>query len=269
MMKVTVAGVNFDGLTMVQAVAQVVEMARAGDKFRHVCTCNTDHLALMREDAAFREVYADADLVLADGAPIVWLSRLCSCRPNPALPERVTGSDLLWELARASADQGLRLFLLGGMPGAADRAAEALIARYPGARICGTYCPPRERFASEEEQARICDRIQRARPDVLLVGFGTPKQEKWIADRRGELGVPVSIGVGAGLDMAGGLVRRAPLWMRRTGLEWFFRFLKEPRRLAGRYFGRDLPFLGRLTVHAAAVRMRTVWHPVAAADADP
>lgn len=241
--RIPVTNVWFDDVSMDEAVGRIVEFAGQRDRPRYVCTGNLDHLAMLERDAEFVDVYREADLVLADGAPVLWLSKLSS-RQSP-LTERVAGSDLFWELARASTEHGLRLFFLGGRPGAAERAVDAVKARHPGAIVCGTYCPPHETFETAEEQARIVDEVRAASPDVLLVAFGAPKQEKWIRQKRQALGVPVSIGVGGSLEMAGGNVRRAPVWMRRSGLEWAFRFAQEPSRLFRRYFLTDIPFLAR------------------------
>lgn len=254
--RVDVDAVAFDRVTMQEAVARIVEMAFKRDRARHVCTGNLDHLVWMTKDEAFRAAYDAADLVVADGAPIVWLSRLAARRSRSTLPERVTGSDLFWELASASARHHLRLFFLGGVPGAAAKAAEIAERRYPGARVCGTYCPPSSTFHDDEEQARIREVVRAAEPDVLLVAFGAPKQEKWIAANKDMLGVPVSIGVGASFDMAAGFVRRAPRWVQRVGLEWFYRFAQEPGRLFRRYFVDDLPYLFGAALRTAIARMR-------------
>jgi N-acetylglucosaminyldiphosphoundecaprenol N-acetyl-beta-D-mannosaminyltransferase len=240
-MRVPVANVAFDDFTMPEAVERIVLMTQKTDRPRYVCTGNLDHLVMLSKDPHFRAVYGVADMVLADGAPIIWLSRLRN-RHQP-LRERVAGSDLFWELARASAATGLRLFLLGGAPGAAKAAADAVSEHCPGAQVCGTYCPPAECFDTPEEQERIRAHVHDAQPDVLLVAFGAPKQEKWIAEYKDCLGVPVAIGVGGTFEMASGIVRRAPLWVQRAGMEWAYRCLQEPKRLFGRYFLRDLPFL--------------------------
>lgn len=255
-MRIPVANVAFDNLDMGEAIAAISRMARESGGTRYVCTGNLDHLAILHRDPDFVLAYHGADLVLADGAPVLWLSRLAPPRYGGPLRERVAGSDLFWELARESAASGLRLFFLGGVPGAAENAKQAVLNRHPEALICGTYCPPIEQFASDEEQLRIRKVIQDAAPHVLLVAFGAPKQEKWIAANKNSLGVPVAIGVGGSFEMAGGAVRRAPLWMQRNGLEWMFRFCQEPSRLFGRYFMRDLPFLFFLAGRSILVRSR-------------
>ncbi len=225
---------------MEEAVTCIVQMAQKTERPRYVCTGNLDHLVTLEQDPEFRAIYRNSDLTLADGKPVVLLSQIAGGEP---LVERVTGSDLFWELARASSVTGLRLFFLGGAEGAADAAKEAVLRRYPAAVICGTYCPPRSVFATDAEQARIREKVQASEADILFVGFGAPKQEKWIAANKDLLSVPVSIGVGGTFEMAAGLVRRAPGWMQNAGLEWAYRFLQEPTRLWRRYFVRDLPFL--------------------------
>jgi N-acetylglucosaminyldiphosphoundecaprenol N-acetyl-beta-D-mannosaminyltransferase len=236
---------------MGETVQRIVALAAIPEGQALVCTGNLDHLVTLQQDSEFRAAYQEADLVLADGMPIVWISRLGR---GPGLKERVAGSDLFWELARESQQSGLRLFFLGGSPGSAQRAADAVQLRYPAARVCGIYCPPFETFNTKQEQERIRTLIQAARPDVLMVGLGAPKQEKWILAHRERLGVPVSIGVGGSFEMAGGVISRAPRWMQRVGLEWVHRLLQEPGRMWKRYICRDLPLFVRLVLGALAPR---------------
>jgi len=252
---VTIADVDFDNVTMDEAVQKIVWMAQQKDRPRHICTGNLDHLVLLQKDSAFRASYDSADLILADGMPIVWLSR--GQRNQPPLRERVTGSDLFWELGNASAEHGLRLFFLGGVPDAAQLAAEEVRKRYPGANIVGTYCPPYETFGTEEEQDRIAEAIHDARPDILLVALGAAKQEKWIVQHKERLGVPVSIGVGGSFEMASGFLQRAPVWMQRIGMEWCFRMVQEPKRLFHRYLCQDLPFLIQLLLRGQQTTTNT------------
>lgn len=242
--RVPVGGIAFDNVTMAEAVARIILYVQKADHPCHICTGNLDHLVMLHKDPEFRAIYNEADLVLADGMPVLWLSRLN--RHIPSLQERVAGSDLLWELGRVSAMNGLRLFFLGGAPGSAELAAEAVCARYPGAQICGRYCPPFESFGSDTEQKRIEEIVRAAAPDILLVGLGAPKQEKWIAAHKHRLGIPVSIGVGGSFEMAAGIFRRAPVWAQRSGLEWVYRLIQDPGRLWRRYLCSDLPFFARL-----------------------
>ena len=254
--RVRVDEIAFDKVTMRETVSRIVAMARKRDRARYVCTGNLDHLVIVSRDEAFKAAYDGADLVVADGAPIVWLSKLAATDEQSSLPERVAGSDLFWELAKASSETGIRLFFLGGVPGAAARSAQIVETRYPGAKIVGTYCPPFETFDTAEEQRRIRDIVRSARPDVLLVAFGAPKQEKWIAANKDLLGVPVSIGVGGSFEMAAGMLKRAPKWVQQMGLEWFYRFAQQPKRLFQRYFVDDLPYLLGAAVRTAIARVR-------------
>lgn len=253
--RVRVDDLKFDRVTMAQAVRRIVRMAKRRDRPRYVCTGNLDHLVIAERDPEFRAAYQNADFVVADGKPVVWLSKLAARPVDPKLPERVAGSDLFWELAKASGETKLRLFLLGGVEGAAEQAVLKIKERYPKARIAGTYCPPFETFHTEEEQAKIRSAIRAAKPDILLVAFGAPKQEKWIAKNKDLLGVPVSIGVGGSFEMAAGFVERAPIWVQNIGMEWFYRFVQQPKRLFQRYFVDDLPYLAGAAVRAVEHRL--------------
>lgn len=255
--RVPVDDVTFDRVTMQEAVRRIVRMARRHDKARHVCTGNLDHLVIADRDPEFRAAYKKADLVVADGAPVVWLSKLAARAASAVLPERVPGTDLFWELSKASGEANLRVFFLGGVEGAAAKAAKIVEQRYPNARIAGTYCPPHATFDTSQEQARIKRIVRQAAPDILLVAFGAPKQEKWIAANKDALGVPVSIGVGASFELAAGMLKRAPRWVQDAGLEWFYRFTQQPKRLFQRYFVDDLPYLAGATVRALSHRFRT------------
>ena len=249
--RIVIDGLGFDDVTMHEATARIVELATKRDRPRYVCTGNLDHLAIAAEDPEFKAAYDGADLVVADGAPVVWLSKL----GGTPLKERVAGSDLFWTLGEASAKEDVTLFFLGGMDGAADAAKAELERRYPGTKIIGTYCPPFATFNTQEEQDKIRDEVQAKKPDILLVAFGAPKQEKWIAKNAERLGVPISIGVGGSFEMASGMLKRAPKWMQRAGLEWAYRFAQQPRRLFDRYIVRDVPHLAK----AAAKTARGRW----------
>ena len=247
---VKVGDVSFSAVTMQETVSLISLLVQKGNAPHHIVTGNLDHLYRLEHDEEFKAVYRSASLVLPDGMPVVWLSRLFRKTGEPVLPERVAGSDLLFELAKNSSISGIRLFLLGGAAGAADGTREVLEVRYPGCVICGTYCPPRDVFDTQEEQARIRNIVRAANPDVLLVAFGAPKQEKWILRNKVVLGVPVLLGVGGSFEMATGQVVRAPKFVQKIGMEWAFRMLQDPSRLWRRYIGHDLPFLFRLLVRA-------------------
>lgn len=236
--RVDLVGVAIDDLTMDEAIGRIEALIRAGEP-SYVVTPNVDHLVMLQEDPAFRAAYGGAALVLADGVPLLWASRLL----GTPLRAKVSGSDLFPAFAPVAAARGYRLFFLGGRPGAADRAAAILKARHPGLVVCGTCCPPFGFERDPEADARVVAAVREAAPDVLFVGLGAPKQELWLHRHRADLGVPVSLGVGASFEMTAGLVSRAPRWMQRAGLEWTWRLAKEPRRLWRRYLLRDSRFL--------------------------
>ncbi len=226
---VWVWGVPFSPITLAETVTAIGHLIEVGQPSL-VITANTHYIMLTEKHADLRAINGMAALILADGAPPVWASRLM----GSPLPERVAGSDLIFELTELAAKQGHRLFLLGGADGVAEEAARRLVARYRGLQVVGTECPP-FREPTPEEEAALIDRIRATRPDILFVAFGQPKGERWIVRHLQQLGVPVCIQVGASLDFAAGRIRRAPRWMQKTGLEWAFRLGLEPRRLFSRY----------------------------------
>ncbi len=190
------------------------------------------HLVTMAErDSRFAAALQDADLAVPDGISIVFASRLLGV----PIPERVTGGDLMERMCAEAAQYGLRVFFLGGLPGAAVMAAHRLRERYPGLQICGTYYPPQGFENDAAELARMRRAIDEAAPDLLCVAFGAPKQEIWIQENRGQLKVGAIMAVGAALDTQAGLRSRAPRWVQAIALEWLFRLLMEPRRLWRRY----------------------------------
>lgn len=188
----------------------------------YVVTLNGALLVQAARDPALRDLVNGAAMVTADGIGVMMAARIIGIR----LPERVPGIDLMMALCDRAASGGYRLFLLGGAPGVAQAAAEALRARHPTLKIVGV----RHGFFSPEDESAVCAQIRQARPDVLLVALGAPRQERWIRQWGGALGVPVSMGVGGSLDVLAGRIPRAPRWMRHVGLEWLYRAAREPRR---------------------------------------
>ncbi len=233
-----ILGVPFDGVTTAETLA-IVEAMIASRRPHYAATANVDFVVQALHDVELRRILADAHLVLCDGMPLVWASRWLG-RP---LPERVTGSDLVPRLLAEAEQRGWRVFFLGGTEASVRTAAEKTRARHPRLQLVGAYSPPFKPLL-EMDHEDILRRIHEARPDLLLVAFGCPKQEKWINMHYRRAGVPLAIGVGATIDFLAGTMRRAPVWMQRTGTEWIFRLLQEPRRLAKRY-GKDLVIFGR------------------------
>ncbi len=239
-----ILGIPIDALDVDAAVQRCVDAVR-DRTFLQVCTVNLDFLVNARHDAATRAVLSASGLNLPDGAPVGWLVRLA----GRGGVHRVAGADLVPALASRAADERLRLFLLGGEGGVAQRAATALIRENPGLLIAGVYEPPRAPLGQMDD-AGILERVARARADVLLVAFGHPKQERWIHDHADALPVPVAIGVGCTFDLLAGRRTRAPRWMQDHGLEWLYRAAHEPVRLGGRYL-RDAGALVGVFVPAA------------------
>ena len=224
---------SFDAIRMPEAVERLWHWIEGDESHcRYVVTPNVDHTVMLHESPSLREVYREAGMVLADGWPVVSASRWLG-RP---VPERVPGSDLVPQLlASAGPDRPLSVFLLGGMPGVAERAAQNIHQRWPHARVCGTDSPPFgfEKDAAENE--RIVRLINQAAPDVLVLGLGAPKQELWIHRHRERLQVKTALCVGATIDFLAGEKRRAPRWAQAMRMEWLHRLLSEPKRLARRY----------------------------------
>jgi len=227
---IAILGVPFDNVTTAETVDLIGEMI-ATRRPHYLVTANVDFLVQALHDVELRRILMDAHMVLCDGTPLVWASRLLG---NP-LPERVAGSDLVPLLIRVAAEKKHRLFFLGGTPEATGKAVTKLRSQFPELCICGFYSPPFSRLMDMDHQ-EILRRIEETRPDILFVSFGCPKQEKWIAMHYRAMGVPVAVGVGATIDFLAGTARRAPKFMQRTGTEWIFRMVQEPRRLCKRYF---------------------------------
>jgi exopolysaccharide biosynthesis WecB/TagA/CpsF family protein len=219
------------------AIAGLVERGQGGSVF----TPNIDHVVLAEHDAAFLEAYRHATLSLADGMPILWAARLL----GKPIPEKVSGSDLILPLMGLAALHGWRIYLLGGAPGVAEEAAAAIRARYP-VEFAGIDAPPISVDPDDPKSWNALARIAEARPEIVLVALGAPKQEVWIHRNAAAFGPAVVIGVGASLDFIAGRVPRAPPWMSQAGLEWLYRLVHEPRRLWRRYLLRDPEFLGIL-----------------------
>jgi len=227
--RVDIAGVLIDPVTRLEAVARIRDRM-GGEGLFQIATVNLDFLVRAQIDPDVREIFGRTGMNVADGAPVVWLSRLLGA----PLRERVAGADLVPDLCEAAASVGRSVFLLGGEGGAAAAAAAALVVRFPGLRVAGWLEPPRQPL-NEMDLAAMAEEINRSGADVLFVAFGHPKQERWIDLSRDLLEVSVAMGVGCAFDLLAGRRQRAPGWMQRVGLEWLFRVAQEPDRLLGRY----------------------------------
>jgi N-acetylglucosaminyldiphosphoundecaprenol N-acetyl-beta-D-mannosaminyltransferase len=229
---VVVLGIPIDDLQMSETldrIEQMVQIGRTTGRTHQVATVNADFVVRAQFDPELRYLLQCADLLTADGMPLVWGARLLGV----SLPGRVAGADLVPALAQRAAECGLSIYFLGGEPDVASRAVDLLKKQYPQLQVAGVHSPPFSPIL--EMDSSFLEEIRLAKPDILLVAFGNPKQEKWIGMHGHSLGVPVMIGVGGSLDLVAGHLKRAPEWMQRSGLEWLFRLLQEPRRLFRRY----------------------------------
>jgi len=228
--RLVVGTLAFDQINLAEAAHRVLELARSPE-CSLVVTSNVDHVVRAESDPEFAGIVRRAALVTADGMPIVWASHLSGC----PLPARVTGADLVPTVAALAAASGQSLFLMGGMPGEAELAAHNLRAKHPGLIIAGTYSPPFGFERDPVECRKMVSLINESRTDILCLGVGSPKQEKWLDAHRAELACGVALGVGATIAFIAGTLDRAPPWMRGLGLEWVFRLSREPKRLFWRY----------------------------------
>jgi N-acetylglucosaminyldiphosphoundecaprenol N-acetyl-beta-D-mannosaminyltransferase len=230
-----ILGIQVHSLTLAAALERMDEFAASG-RHHQIVTANLDFIRIARRDPAFREVINGADLVVPDGRPLLWASRLAGATPH----ERVTGVDLVEHGAALAQQRGYRIFLLGAEDGVAAEAARVLTERHPGLQIAGSYAPPFGPL-SPEEDAKILAKIRENRPDILFVALGAPRQDLWIRAHRDQLPVGVCVGVGGTFNFIAGRLSRAPAWMQQSGLEWLHRLKQEPRRLWRRYLLGDLP----------------------------
>ena len=218
---IEILGVRVDNATYGDLLSRVDAFVASG-RPHQIVTLNTEMLVAAHGDPALRQILNEADLNVADGVGLLLAARLLG-RP---LRERVTGSDGIGRLATHCARHGYRPFFLGAATGVSEVVAERLVAANPGLEIAGTYAgSPHVR-----DEGDVIARVQAAAPDLLLVAYGVPAEEIWIARNRDRLGVPVMIGVGGAFDFVAGVARRAPAWMRRVGLEWLYRLIREPWR---------------------------------------
>ena len=222
----------------IEIVLDEIEAGRDGC----IVTMNLDHMRRYNIDNDYRTMCAAATLHVADGMPLIWASRL----QGTPLPERVTGSNLIWSLTAAAAERGRSVFLLGGEPGTAHDAGLILQERYPNLNVAGSYCPEVGFEDSEAELVNITRAIIEARPDIVYVALGSPKQDRLIENLRDYLPAVWWLGVGISFSFVSGDVARAPAWMQTVGLEWLHRLSQEPGRLASRYLVHGLPFCIKL-----------------------
>lgn len=228
-----------DNLTMEEALVEIDNLIKK-DKNSYIVTPNVDHIVQLEQGDLLYEVYKNADLILTDGKPLIWISKLYG---NP-IKEKISGSDLFPRICEMAAKKEYTMFFLGAAEGVAAMAAENLMKKYKGLNVVGTYSPPYGFEKDEVELNKIEHMIKDANPHILIVGLGCPKQELFIFQNKDKLGVPISLGLGASLDFEAGNIKRAPKWMSNHGLEWLFRITQDPKRLMKRYLIDDVKILG-------------------------
>ncbi|MCC9600118.1 WecB/TagA/CpsF family glycosyltransferase [Stieleria sp. JC731] len=238
--RVSVWDVPFDCVDMDQAVERIEALIRRGEP-SYVITANLNYVMLHAQQPDMPAITEQADLILADGQPIVWRSKL----GPQELPERVAGSEMIYKLAQAASQNRWGIYFLGGEAGVAEACAKRLARDYPGMRIAGIESPP-FRQLTEQEQLAQDQRIRESDAQILLVAFGQPKGERWIHENYKRLGVPVSIQLGASFDFIAGTAKRAPKVWQKLGAEWAYRMFSDPKRLVPRYASNAAFLLGAL-----------------------
>jgi N-acetylglucosaminyldiphosphoundecaprenol N-acetyl-beta-D-mannosaminyltransferase len=248
--RVNLLGTRIDRIKL-GALETWLESFMQSGRPHQIITANLDFIAIARRQPAFAELIEGADLVVCDGKPLQWASRL----QGEPIPARVTGMELVLRTALLSVERGYRIFFLGAAPGVAERAADALQVMMPGVVIAGSYSPPLGPI-DEEENARMVEHVRAARPDALFVALGAPRQDYWIQQNLSATGVPLCAGIGGVFNFLAGEMRRAPDWMQRAGFEWAYRLMQEPSRLWRRYLVEDLPLFFELLVRQGLERVR-------------
>ena len=238
MARIKFMNTDIDNLTMAETLNEIDKLIQKKN-CSYVVTPNVDHIVRLEKDEELQKVYKNASLILTDGKPLIWISKWY----KTPIKEKISGSDLFPRVCQLAANKNYTMYLLGAAEGVADTAAKNLMKKYPGLNVVGTYSPPFGFEKNKQEMDKIKMQIQDVHPDILIVGLGCPKQEKFMYYHCKELGVPISFGLGASIDFEAGNIKRAPKWMSNHGLEWLYRFSKEPKRLFKRYFVDDLKII--------------------------
>lgn len=244
-----VLGVRVQAVQMQDVISRMERWIHDRGGCHSIAATSMHGIVEAQRDPTFKEALISTDLVVPDGMPLVWLGR----RAGYDLARRVYGPDLVLAFCEQAAGLRFRHFFYGGEPGVPEHLAESLKRRFPAMEICGAFSPPFRPLDPREDQ-EIVNMISRSAPDVLWVGLGTPKQERWMREHRDKLNVPALVGVGAAFDFLSGRRRQAPSWMREHGLEWLFRLLQEPRRLWRRYLVDGARFVAYLAIDDLKLR---------------
>lgn len=238
MSKMKFLNIDLDNLTMDETIAQIDYLINNKRK-SYVVTPNVDHIVKLEKDKEFKEAYKNADLVLTDGKPLIWISKLYK---NP-IKEKISGSDLFPKVCELAAQKRYKIFILGAAEGVAEKAIKRLEDKYKGIEFVGGYSPVYGFEKSSDEVNRIIELINEQKPDILAVALGAPKQEKFIYRNIEKLDIGVALNIGATIDFEAGIIKRAPKWMQNCGLEWFYRLCKEPKRMFKRYLIDDVKII--------------------------
>jgi N-acetylglucosaminyldiphosphoundecaprenol N-acetyl-beta-D-mannosaminyltransferase len=241
--RITLMGCEVDNLTMEETLCKVEGFIQSGRPHQHVVV-NVDKLVKASRDQELRRIINECALVNVDGMPVVWASRLL----GKPLKERVAGVDLFEALMRRAGEKGWRVFLLGAREEVVSAVRDTYQRKYPALRICGYR---NGYWKGEQEEAAVVEQIRASQADLLFVAISSPKKEHFLGRYQAEMKIPFAMGVGGTFDVAIGRVKRAPLWMQNAGLEWFYRFLQEPRRMFRRYFIDDMAFIWLFIKEAA------------------
>lgn len=238
MTRMRLMNTEIDNLTMDETLDAIDSLIKE-DNCSYVVTPNVDHIVQLEKDEELKRVYENASLILTDGKPLIWISN----QYKTPIKEKISGSDLFPRVCELAAKKGYTMYLLGAAEGVADKAAKNLMDKYKGLNIVGTYSPPFGFEKDKVELKKIERQIQEVHPDILIVGLGCPKQEKYMYHHCKELDVPISFGLGASIDFEAGNIKRAPRWMSEHGLEWLYRITQDPKRLAKRYLVDDMKII--------------------------
>lgn len=238
MTRMRLMNTEIDNLTMDETLDAIDSLIKE-DNCSYVVTPNVDHIVQLEKDEELKRVYENAPLILTDGKPLIWISNWY----KTPIKEKISGSDLFPRVCELAAKKGYTMYLLGAAEGVADKAAKNLMDKYKGLNIVGTYSPPFGFEKDKVELKKIERQIQEVHPDILIVGLGCPKQEKYMYHHCKELDVPISFGLGASIDFEAGNIKRAPRWMSEHGLEWLYRITQDPKRLAKRYLVDDMKII--------------------------
>ncbi len=251
MSRIKFMNTEIDNLTMEESLNEIDKLILENNK-SYVVTPNVDHIVQLENNKELKNIYDSASLILTDGKPLLWISKWY----KTPIKEKISGSDLFPLLCEMAAQKGYSMFFLGAAEGVAAKAAANLKKKYNGLNIVGTYSPPFGFEKDEVELKKIINMIKKVHPDILIVGFGCPKQEKFIYNFRDKLDVPISLGLGASFDFEAGNVKRAPKWMSEHGLEWLFRITQDPKRMFKRYFIDDIKIVRLIFRYKKTVRVR-------------